>query len=50
MSTVSVVMAIGIVIVGFLIRRELKHGELLDTQLREDKINAARDKLPRTIE
>ncbi|ARV19575.1 hypothetical protein AEP_02649 [Curvibacter sp. AEP1-3] len=44
MNTVNVVMTIGIVIVGFLIRREVKHGELLDEMLRIDKIKAAEGK------
>lgn len=47
MSTVNVVMMIGIVIIGFLIRREVKHGDLLDEMLREDELKAAGRKLPR---
>lgn len=47
MNTVNVVMAIGIVIIGFLIRREVRHGDLLDELLREDEAKASERKLPR---
>lgn len=47
MNTFNVVMAIGIVIIGFLIRREVKHGDLLDEMLREDEAKATKRKLLR---
>jgi hypothetical protein len=42
MNTVNVLVIVGIVFIGFLIRREIKHGEDLEKQSQDDKKEASR--------